>query len=127
MQLAAAPLRLLREDADLGHEIVVDLALDLERRLDVDLAGVRAQVGDLASAIEPLRGLRLGQRDPDRAPEPAARLLGEERHAAPRDRISTRTARRRTRNPWTQVALRLTGSLRLVTVQHANEGTAVRC
>jgi hypothetical protein len=37
MQLAAADLRLRREDADLGHQIVMNLTLDRERSFDVDL------------------------------------------------------------------------------------------
>ena len=72
MQLAAAATCLLREDANLGHQIVMDLALDLERRFDVDLAGVRAQIVDLGLLDQPLGGLRFGQRDPYGAPEPAA-------------------------------------------------------
>ncbi len=60
VQLAASVRRLTREDANLGHQIVVDLAFDRKRRVDVDLAGVRAQIGDLGLVDEPLRALRFG-------------------------------------------------------------------
>ncbi len=43
MQLSAAALCLLGEDANLGHQIVMNRALDLERGLDVDVGGMRAQ------------------------------------------------------------------------------------
>ena len=42
MQLAAADRGLRCEDADLGHQVVMDLALDLERRFDIDAIRVRA-------------------------------------------------------------------------------------
>ena len=53
VELAAADRRLRGEDANLGHQIVVDLALDRQRRLDIDLAGVRAQVVELGLATSP--------------------------------------------------------------------------
>ena len=122
MELAAAVLCLRREDADLGHQIVVDLALDRERRFDIDLAGVRPQIVEFGLRDEALRGLGLGQRHPNRAPEPPARLLGEERTklratVSPRERRGVGAIIHGLAN-----GLRPAGSLRLVTVEEANEG-----
>ena len=46
VQLAPANLRLRGKDADFRHQVVVDLPFDLERGLDVDPAGVSAEIGD---------------------------------------------------------------------------------
>ena len=62
VQLRAAERRLRSEDANFGHQVVMDLALDLERRIDVDAR--RRGRGDLQPPPlrdEPLRRLRLGQ------------------------------------------------------------------
>ncbi len=56
MDLAAADLRLRSEDADLGHQIVADLALDLERSLDVHRRSACARRSASSSAeTRPLR------------------------------------------------------------------------
>ncbi len=78
MELPATALRLPGEDADLGHQVVADLALDLERGVDVDLARVRAQVLQLGGGDEPAASLRLGERDPHGAPQSPPLRLGEQ-------------------------------------------------
>jgi hypothetical protein len=61
VQFASADRRLRREHANFCHEVVMDLALDLQRGLDVDAAGVRANVVELFVPDELSRGvLRFG-------------------------------------------------------------------
>lgn len=78
MQLAAAALRLLGEDANLGHEIVMNRALYLQSGIDVDVARICAQIVEFGLGDEALRGLSFRQRDPHGSPQPTARLLGIE-------------------------------------------------
>ena len=66
----------LGEGAHLGHQVVMDLGLDLERARDVDLVHVGAQVGGLGGRHQPVFGLGLGQRHPQPAPEQALVVLG---------------------------------------------------
>jgi hypothetical protein len=96
MDLAAADRRLRRKDANLGHEIVMDLAFHLERRVDVDATGVRTQIVQFRRSDQPFRALRLRQRHPHRAPQPPARPFGEKRAkcratVSPRERRGIRT------------------------------------
>ena len=69
MNLAAADRRLRSEDANLGHEVVPDLAFDRMRGRDVDLARVGGDVGEFGGTHEPATRLRTSERDPYRAPE----------------------------------------------------------
>ena len=78
MELAATDRRLTGEDADFGHQVVADLLLDLERGVDVDVVLVRAQVGQFGRGDEAAARLRLGERDPDGAPEPPPARFGEQ-------------------------------------------------
>ncbi len=95
MQLAAAERRLRGEDADLGHQIVPDLALDRQRRFDIDVVDVRAQIVEFGLRDEAAAELRRGERDPDLAPETAPLVLGEQPAQTLHARISTRTAMHR--------------------------------
>lgn len=79
VQLPAAARGLPGEHANLGHEVVMYRALDLERRVDVDIGGVRAQIVEFGLFDETLSGLRLRERDPDGSPQPSPRLLRVER------------------------------------------------
>ena len=95
MNLAAADFCLRCIDANLGHEIVPDLAFDRESRIEIDVFAVRAQVGEFRRRHETAFSLRFGQRDPNRAPQFAALVLGEERAqfgpaVAPRKRRGVR-------------------------------------
>src|SRR5579872_5887970 len=47
MELAAADFGLRSEDANLGHQIVPDLALDRESAVDVDFLCMGSQIGEL--------------------------------------------------------------------------------
>ncbi len=78
MDLAAADRRLRRVDANLGHEVVADLALDRQRRFEIDVLAVRAQVGQFFGRDEAALGLGFRQRDPHRPPELAPFVFGEE-------------------------------------------------
>ncbi len=79
MKLSAAAFGLFGEDANLRHQVVMDLALDFHCGFDVDLAGVRAEVRDLDLFEQSLCRLRFGESYPDGTPKPAPHLLGEER------------------------------------------------
>ena len=92
MDLAAADGRLRREDANLGHEVVPDLAFDGERRGQIDVVGVGAQVVELGLADQACALLRLGERDPHGAPQLTALALGEE-FAQRRARVPPRKRR----------------------------------
>ena len=78
MDLSAADRCLRCKDADLGHQIVTDLALDRERGVDVDVVGVRAQIVEFGLRDEAGPLLRFGERDPHGAPQLAALAFGEE-------------------------------------------------
>jgi hypothetical protein len=57
---------------------VPDLAFDRQRRGEIDLVGMRAQVVDFCLRHEARELLRLRQRNPNRAPQLAAFAFGEE-------------------------------------------------
>lgn len=57
----------------------MDFALDLERGVQVDVAGVGPEIGDLLGGDESLGRLRLGQGDPDGPPQLPPRLFREQR------------------------------------------------
>ncbi len=78
MDLPAADRRLAREDADLRHQIVTDLALDGEGRVEVDLLTVRAQVVEFGGGDEAGAALGVGERDPHGAPQLAPFPFREE-------------------------------------------------
>ncbi len=78
VQLAASDRCLAREHANLGHEIVADLALDRERRRQINVLGMCAQVVEFGVADEPGALLRFRERHPDRAPQLASLAFGEE-------------------------------------------------
>ena len=79
MNLAAADRRLRGIDANLRHEIVPDLALDRQRRVEIDVFAVRAQIVEFGLRDEAALHLRLGQRDPHRTPQLAPLVFGEQR------------------------------------------------
>jgi hypothetical protein len=58
---------------------VADLGLDFERARQVDVLGVRLELGQLRGRDQAGLGLRRGQRDPDAAPELAARVFAPQR------------------------------------------------
>ncbi len=78
MQLPAAHFGLRCKDANLGHEVVMDLAFDLQRGLHIDLIRVRAQVVQLVLRHKAMPALRACKRNPHRAPKSAALLFGEQ-------------------------------------------------
>ncbi|HTX03735.1 MAG TPA: hypothetical protein VMD07_08640 [Candidatus Acidoferrales bacterium] len=57
---------------------MTDLALDRERRIDVDVVCVRLDIGKLRFRHEATAHLRFGKRYPDETPESAPLALGEE-------------------------------------------------
>ncbi len=79
MQLAAADRRLFREDANLRHQIVMNLRFDLMCGIQIDVVAMRAQIGDLFRRDESRVGLRFRQRDPNGAPQTPAFVLRKER------------------------------------------------
>ena len=79
VQLSAPDWRLCGKDPNLGHQVVMDLAFDGQRRLDIDAVDVSLQIGQLLGRNEALGRLRLRQADPHFAPQPSSRPLGKER------------------------------------------------
>lgn len=79
MELATADLCLGREHANFGHQIVVNLALDCEGRLDIYFGRVRFEIGDFFRRYEAFLGLSLGKRNPDRPPQNTALFFREQR------------------------------------------------
>ncbi|MEI2692826.1 MAG: hypothetical protein V9H69_25140 [Anaerolineae bacterium] len=65
---AAAHRALLGEGADLSHQVVADLGLDLRGPLQVDLLLMRREIGHLLGRHQPGLLLRRGQCDP-KAPQ----------------------------------------------------------
>lgn len=95
MQLPAADFCLGSEDRNLCHQVVVNLAFDRERRIDVDLAAVGFQIGKFGFADEAVFGLRFGECHPNGTPEFAPFQLGKQRAKfssaiSPRERRSVR-------------------------------------
>ena len=82
----AADRALLGIGAHLGHQVVVDLRLDLQRPRQVDLIGVVAQIGDLLRRHQPGGLFRFGQRHPDAPPQPPLACLAPELRASPASR-----------------------------------------
>ena len=96
MQLAAAARRLRREHPNLGHEVVMDFPFDLERSVDVDLAGVCLDIGNFFGRNQSETRLRLRERHPHRAPQLAALFFGKKNAklgtaVSPRERRGIRT------------------------------------
>ena len=71
----AAQRALLGEGADFGHQIVADLPFDLLGARDVDVILARPQIGHLRGRHQPRLILRLRQRHPDAAHQPALLVL----------------------------------------------------
>jgi hypothetical protein len=75
MNLSAAVLRLTREHANFGHEIVVDLTLDRCSRFDIHVGRVRAKIVNFALFEQAEGRLGFGKRYPYRSPEAPPRLF----------------------------------------------------
>jgi hypothetical protein len=78
MQLPPADRRLRSEDADLRHEIVPDLPLDRERRIDIDVLDMGAQIVEFGLRDEAAPQLGSGERYPGLTPKTATLVLGEQ-------------------------------------------------
>ena len=76
MDDAASDNALFGKAMHFGHQVVAQRFLQRVRTLDVDVLHVRAQIVDLLRAHETGALLRIRQRDPDAAPQPALVRLG---------------------------------------------------
>ena len=75
VQLLAAQRRLRGVHPDLGHQVVMNLAFDGVRGLDVYLTGMGFEVADFLLGEQSVLGLRASERHPNGPPEPAAVCL----------------------------------------------------
>ena len=69
MNDAAADRALLRIRLDFGHQVVLDLRLNLQGAIHVDLIGMGFEISHLLRRHQSKPRLRFGQRHPDAPPQ----------------------------------------------------------